>query len=74
MTPEQRARLAKGLSKNRLLPQLLDAKADDIREAWESEASAEGRELLWLMLKATKDLRDFIYARLDEYCGDAGNK
>jgi hypothetical protein len=74
MTPEERARLAKGLSKNRLLPAILDARADDIRETWESEESAEGRELLWLELKVTKDLRDFIYARIDEYCRGAGTE
>ena len=67
MDLERRAQLAKGLANNPLLAELFDARAADIHEQWEAESSAEARERLWLELKATNDIRDFINARIDSY-------
>ncbi len=72
MTPERREQLAKGLAKNQLLPKLLEDFANDLREQWEATkpGEAEARELVYLQLKTLDDLRDSIYARLNEYAGD----
>ena len=66
MDEQRRAKLAAALSKNALLPELLGARAQEIREAWEAEQDRTLRELNWVELKALNDLKDFIYARLDE--------
>lgn len=72
MTPERRKQLAKGLAKNDLLPELFDARADEIRDTWETteQEQAETRETLFQELLALNNLRDFIYAKLADYAGD----
>lgn len=76
MTPERRARLAKGLATNELLPVLFDERSDEIRETWETTepGDAETRERLYVELRTLSDLRDFVYARLAEYAGDGEQK
>jgi len=72
LTPEREQALAKSLAKNKLLPILFDSFADDIRDKWESTklGEAETREHCWLELRTLDDLRDFIYARINELAGD----
>lgn len=72
MTPERRAQLARGLRKNQLLPELIDERREELRETWEGTepAEAETRETVYQELRTLNELRDFIYARLDEYSGD----
>lgn len=69
MDEEKRKSLAVGLAKNSLLPELVDARAAEIREAWEGEQDAAKREQCWVELKATNDLKDFLYARIHELAG-----
>lgn len=65
-------RLAKGLKNNSLLPEILAERRKEISETWEGEQDADKRELLWQQLKATHDLGDYLYARIDELSsGDA---
>jgi len=66
MDIDQARRLARGLKGNALLTELLEARADEIRQAWESEDTAAGREVCWLQLKATQDLRDYLNARITD--------
>lgn len=75
MEKEQRKRLAAGLKRNKLLRVLLDERIDEIRFLWsETEPdAAETRERFYVELRATEELRDSIYAKLGEYCGDASN-
>jgi len=67
MTPERRAQLAKGLAKNPLLRELFEARAEDIRETWETEDDANKREQCWQDLRTLNDFRDFLNAKIDEY-------
>ena len=69
METEKAARLARGLKKNHLLPELLAERREEIHSTWEGEQDAEKRERLWHQLKATEDLGDFLYARIDELSG-----
>ena len=66
MTPERRNQQAKALAKNDYLRFLLDERADEIRDEWETtEASdAETRELKYQELRTLTELKDFIYARI----------
>lgn len=66
METEKAARLALGLQKNALLPELLTERRTEITEAWEGEQDAAKRELLWQQLKATIDFGDYLYARIGE--------
>lgn len=66
MEAEKAARLARGLEKNALLPELIDARAQEVREAWEAESEPERRESHWFELKALNDFKDFLYARIRE--------
>jgi hypothetical protein len=75
MTREERARLAKALEKNRLLPILLEERAEDIREQWEATKpeDAETRERLYLELRTLTELKEYIYAEVSKPAGgDAG--
>lgn len=69
MTPENKARHASALLSNPLLPVLMDARSDDIRQAWEGESEPEKREQLWHELKATNDLKDFIHGTISSLAG-----
>lgn len=73
MTPERRQQLAKGLAKNALLPELLTEFGDDIRAAWEATQpeDAETRERCYVELRTLENLRDSIYARINDYAGDS---
>ena len=65
MKPERRNQLAKQLAKNSYLNYLLDERADEIRDEWETtEANdAETRERKFQELRTLTELKDFIYAR-----------
>jgi hypothetical protein len=75
VTREERARLAKALEKNRLLPILIQEKADDIREQWEATKpeDVDKRERLYLELRTLTELKEYIYAEVAKPAGgDAG--
>lgn len=61
--------LAVNLKSNTLLPELIDARAQEIREEWEAEQDPIKREQHWVELKALNDLKDFLYGRIDELSG-----
>ncbi len=73
-TADQRQALAKGLAKNRLLPEILDDFKKDLREQWEATQpdEAETRERVYVELRTLDNLRDSIYARINELVGDGG--
>ena len=66
---EKAARLARGLKSNPLLPELIDERALEIRETWETEQDPEKREQLWQQLQAANELKDYLYGRIDDLSG-----
>lgn len=75
MTPERREQLARGLLKNKLLPELLDEFKKELREQWEATQpdEAETRERVYVELRTLENLRDSIYARISEHAGDGAS-
>lgn len=72
MSIPNREQHARSLLKNPLLPEMFDAIRDDVRETWENEADPERREQLWFELKATNDLKDFLYGKLNDLASGDG--
>ena len=66
MEIETETREARALQKNKLLREIILTRAQEIREEWEAEKDRVLREQHWYELKALNDLRDFLYARIDE--------
>lgn len=66
MDAEQRARLARQLSNNPLLPELLAERQSEITDEWASEKEPDKRELCWFQLQASIDFGDYLYAKLNE--------
>lgn len=63
---ERAARFAAQLKNNALLPEILSARANEIRDDWEAADTPEKREQCWLELTAINNFKDFLYARIDE--------
>lgn len=74
MSPERRAQLAEALKKNKLLPELFDERRAELRDSWEEEKDAEVRNLLWIELHALNEMKDFLYARIQEYSAGKGSE
>lgn len=72
MTPETKARLATALAKNSLLPVLLEEQCHEIHEQWENEQDARKREGVWHQLRATIDLKDYLYGRIEQLTSGGG--
>lgn len=70
MDAETRARLAKSLRNNALLPLLFAERRAEITDAWLAETSAETREQLWIEQHALAELEDYISATISERAGD----
>lgn len=66
MDAEQKARLARNLKNNPLLPELMAERQKEITEEWAGEKEPDKRELIWFQLQASIDFGDFLYARLNQ--------
>lgn len=62
LNQEERARYARQLERNKLLPILLDERLDEIKQAWVVEEDQDKRERLWAEARALEGFRDNLYA------------
>ena len=69
MNKTELKREARALAGNKLLPLILQARAELIIEAWKRESSVELRERHWQALKQLEELAGAIDAAIREHGG-----
>ena len=76
INPEAIRPLAKSLKGNALFVALVSERADELREAWETtdEADRDGREAIYVELRALRNVRDYFDARLADLAGDGDQR
>lgn len=62
LSEQERARLARQLKANKLLPLLLKERLEELTSSWLTEEDQDKRERLWAEARALEGFRDNLYA------------